>query len=225
VRQPQPSVDDFSARAGRCNTTRLHIVSRPKTIRSPCTPRLVAVPVPMPSPQNSHPISSQVGPGAQSCGCGSDVTGLAKCGWLVEVRLRPEREHDPRFFAVGTLEVGDAEEVVLRYPGIVREDKRTAQRPLSEGDRLPQTESGWREAIYSVLMTTASRHPRADFRLPRALYFDAFSSREPVPTSLENALVNDDHCGLLARGDPASRRYARLARRWECLPRSLPHSH
>jgi hypothetical protein len=46
--------------------------------------------------------------------------------------LRPEREPDPRFFAVGTLEVGDAEEAVLRYPGIVREDKRTARRRLSD---------------------------------------------------------------------------------------------
>jgi hypothetical protein len=92
--------------------------------------RLVAVSVPMPSPQNSHPIPSQVG--AQSCGDRSGVTGLAKCGWLVEVRLRPERKPDPRFFAVGTLEAGDAEEAILRYPGIVREDKRTAQRPLSD---------------------------------------------------------------------------------------------
>ena len=46
--------------------------------------------------------------------------------------MRPDREPDPRFFAVGTLEVGDAEEAVLRYPGIVREDKRTAQRTLSD---------------------------------------------------------------------------------------------
>jgi len=90
------------------------------------------MPVPIPSPQNLHPIPSQVGLEAQSCGDGSGVTGLTKCGWLVEVRLRPEREPDPRFFAVGTLEVGDAEEAILRYPGIVREDKRTAQRPLSD---------------------------------------------------------------------------------------------
>ena len=92
---------------------------------------LVAMPVPIPSAQNLHPIPSQVGPEAQSCGVGSGVTGLAKCGWLVEVRLA-EREADPRFFAVGTLEVGDAEEAILRYPGIVREDKRTALRPLSD---------------------------------------------------------------------------------------------
>ena len=93
---------------------------------------LAAVPVPIPSPQNSHPIPSQVGLEAQSCGDESGVTGLAKCGWLVEVRLMPEREPDPRFFAVGTLEVGDAEEAILRYPGIVREDKRTALRLLSD---------------------------------------------------------------------------------------------
>jgi len=42
-----------------------------------------------------------------------------------------EREADPRFFAVGMLEADDAEEAILRYPGIVRDDKRTALRPLS----------------------------------------------------------------------------------------------
>ena len=41
---------------------------------------------------------------------------------------------DPRFFAVGTFEAGDAEEAILRYPGIVREDKRTALRPLSDNE-------------------------------------------------------------------------------------------
>ena len=44
----------------------------------------------------------------------------------------PEREPDPRFFAVGILEVSEAEEAILRYPGIVREDRRTALRPLSD---------------------------------------------------------------------------------------------
>lgn len=44
----------------------------------------------------------------------------------------PEREPDPRFFAVGTLEVGAAEEAILRYPGIVPDDKRTALRLLSD---------------------------------------------------------------------------------------------
>ena len=76
-------------------------------------------------------MASQAGLGERSCGDESDVTGLAQCGWLVEVRLA-EREADPRFFAVGTLEAGDAEEAILRYPGIVREDKRTALRPLSD---------------------------------------------------------------------------------------------
>ena len=81
--------------------------------------------------ENPHPIASQVGLGEPSCGDESGVTRLAQCGWLVELRLT-EREADPRFFAVGTLEIGDAEEAVLRYPGIVREDKRTALRPLSD---------------------------------------------------------------------------------------------
>jgi hypothetical protein len=87
--------------------------------------------VPISSLENSHPIASQVGLGEQSFGDETGVTGLAKFGWLVELRL-VEREPDPRFFAVGTLEVGDAEEAILRYPGIVREDKRTALRPLSD---------------------------------------------------------------------------------------------
>jgi hypothetical protein len=76
-------------------------------------------------------MASQVGLGEQLCGDESGVTGLAQCGWLVELRLA-EREADPRFFAVGTLEVDDAEEAILRYPGIVPEDKRTALRPLSD---------------------------------------------------------------------------------------------
>ena len=87
--------------------------------------------MPIPSLENLYPIASQVGLGEQSCGDESGVTGFAKCGWLVELRLA-EREADPRFFAVGTLEIGDAEEAILRYPGIVREDKRTALRPLSD---------------------------------------------------------------------------------------------
>lgn len=93
--------------------------------------RLVAVPVPVPMPsiENSRPIASQFSLGEQSFGDECGVAGLAKFGWLVELRLA-ERP-DPRFFAVGTLEIGDAEEAILRYPGMVREDKRTALRPLS----------------------------------------------------------------------------------------------
>ena len=83
--------------------------------------------------ENPHPIASQLGLGEQSCGDESGVTGLAKSGWLVEIRLE-ERVPDPRFFAVGTFEAGDAEEAILRYPGIVREDKRTALRPLSDNE-------------------------------------------------------------------------------------------
>ena len=76
-------------------------------------------------------MASQVGLGEQLCGDESGITGLAQCGWLVELRLA-EREADPRFFAIGTREAGDAEEAILRYPGIVPEDKRTALRPLSD---------------------------------------------------------------------------------------------
>jgi hypothetical protein len=78
----------------------------------------------------SHPTASQAGLGEPSCGDESGITGLAPCGWLVELRLA-EREADPRFFAVGTCEAGDAEEAILRYPGIVRIDKRIAVRALS----------------------------------------------------------------------------------------------
>ena len=87
--------------------------------------------MPIPSIENAYPIASQVSLGERSCGDESGVTGLAQCGWLVELRLA-EREADPRFFAVGTLEAGDAEEAILRYPGIVRKDRRTALRPLSD---------------------------------------------------------------------------------------------
>ena len=87
--------------------------------------------MPVQSLENSYSIASQVGLGEQSCGDESGATRLTQCAWLVEVRLT-EREADPRYFAVGTLEAGDAEEAILRYPGIVREDKRTALRPLSD---------------------------------------------------------------------------------------------
>jgi hypothetical protein len=93
--------------------------------------RPVAIPVPVLSLKNSYPIASQISLGEQSRRDESDVTGPAPCGWLVELRLA-EREADPRFFAVGTREADDAEEAILRYPGIVRGDKRTALRPLSD---------------------------------------------------------------------------------------------
>jgi hypothetical protein len=57
---------------------------------------------------------------------------LANYGWLVEVHLSAEREADPRFFAVGTQDGGEAEKAILRYPGLVREDQRIARRRLSD---------------------------------------------------------------------------------------------
>jgi hypothetical protein len=85
----------------------------------------------MPSLANSHRMTSQTGLEQPSCGDEPDATGLAPYGWLVELRLA-ERETEPGFFAVGTLKAGDAEEAILRYPGIVRDDKRIALRPLSD---------------------------------------------------------------------------------------------
>jgi hypothetical protein len=87
--------------------------------------------VPVPILENAHPTASRVGLEERSCGDEASVTGLAPCGWLVELRLA-EREADPRYFAVGTLEIRDAEEAILRYPGIVRHDKRNALRALSD---------------------------------------------------------------------------------------------
>src|SRR5262245_25104624 len=57
---------------------------------------------------------------------------LASYGWLVEVSLMSEREPDLRFFAVGVRDAQEAEEAILRYPGLVREDNRSARRPLSQ---------------------------------------------------------------------------------------------
>ncbi|MCC8935411.1 hypothetical protein H8A99_02590 [Bradyrhizobium sp. Arg68] len=71
-----------------------------------------------------HAIGADTGP--------RYVTELADGGWLVEIHLIEEREPDSRFFAVGTRDAGEAEEAILRYPGIVREDKRKARRRLSD---------------------------------------------------------------------------------------------
>jgi hypothetical protein len=61
------------------------------------------------------------------------VTELAKCAWLVEIHLMiSESQSDTRFFAVGAHEARDAEEAILRYPGIVQDDKRNARRRLSD---------------------------------------------------------------------------------------------
>jgi hypothetical protein len=57
---------------------------------------------------------------------------FASYGWLVAVSLISEREPDLRFFAVGTRDAHEAEEAILRYPGLVREDNRSARRPLSQ---------------------------------------------------------------------------------------------
>lgn len=75
---------------------------------------------------------------------------LASCGWLVELNLISERESDLRFFAVGIQEANDAEEAMLRYPGIVRQDKRSARRRLSDKEiaRLGLRSGGVRPHIF-----------------------------------------------------------------------------
>ena len=60
-----------------------------------------------------------------------NATELASGGWLVEVSLISERAPDLRFFAVGMETASDAEEAILRFPGLVRKDKRSARRRLS----------------------------------------------------------------------------------------------
>ena len=71
----------------------------------------------------SHPIGADTA---------SRTKELASYGWLVEVNLVSERALDLRFFAVGTRDAHEAEEAILRYPGLVREDTRSARRPLSQ---------------------------------------------------------------------------------------------
>jgi hypothetical protein len=71
-----------------------------------------------------HPISADT--------AAQNAEELANYGWLVEVSLISEREPDLRFFAVGTLDAQEAEEAILRYPGLVRGDNRSARRPLSQ---------------------------------------------------------------------------------------------
>ena len=56
---------------------------------------------------------------------------LAPSGWLVEVRLTIDEGLGFRFFAVGMPSREEAEEAILRFPGIFRDDVRTALRHLS----------------------------------------------------------------------------------------------
>jgi hypothetical protein len=57
---------------------------------------------------------------------------FATSGWVVEANLASVNEPpDRRFFAVGLAAADEAVEAVLRYPGLAREDRRLAIRPLS----------------------------------------------------------------------------------------------
>lgn len=57
--------------------------------------------------------------------------GTAKAGWIVIVSVRLGGSSEDRPFAVGALSQRQAEEDVLRFPGLIRTDPRTAQRPLT----------------------------------------------------------------------------------------------
>jgi hypothetical protein len=60
---------------------------------------------------------------------------FAECGWIVEVVLTaPDDQPDARFFAVGTERATEAEYAILRYPGILPTDRRTARRRLSANE-------------------------------------------------------------------------------------------
>jgi hypothetical protein len=60
---------------------------------------------------------------------------IAESGWVVEVVLTtPDDQPDSRFFAVGIGPAIEAEEAVLRFPGLMREDRRIARRRLSSAE-------------------------------------------------------------------------------------------
>jgi hypothetical protein len=59
------------------------------------------------------------------------VRGIAESGWVVEVTLVTDDRPDSRFFAVGIAHAAEAEEAVLRFPGLWPKDRRIARRRLS----------------------------------------------------------------------------------------------
>ena len=57
---------------------------------------------------------------------------LASAGWVVElVLVFADNSVEHRYFAVGLERAADAQEAVLRYPGVTRNDPRNARRPLT----------------------------------------------------------------------------------------------
>jgi hypothetical protein len=69
-------------------------------------------------------------PGTQTIG--RALSDFARSGWVVEADLAAAgMPPDRRFFAVGLAAADDAVEAVLACPGMTRQDKRIALRPLS----------------------------------------------------------------------------------------------
>jgi hypothetical protein len=57
---------------------------------------------------------------------------LASAGWVVElVLVFADNSVEHRYFAVGLERAVDAQEAVLRYPGVTKNDTRNARRPLT----------------------------------------------------------------------------------------------
>jgi hypothetical protein len=83
------------------------------------------------APRPQCPDRPERQPGGDDAGPAVGVGDLAPCGWLVEVRLTIDEGPGVRFFAVGTPSPEEAQEAILRFPGIFRDDIRRALRQLS----------------------------------------------------------------------------------------------
>ena len=86
---------------------------------------------------------------------------FAESGWLIEVKLTIDEGPGFRFFAVGTASPQDAEEELLRFPGVFRDDARKVRRQLSGAEiaRLKLRAHGVRP--YRAEGQTSDRIPQA----------------------------------------------------------------
>ena len=85
---------------------------------------------------------------------------FAESGWLIEVKLTIDEGPGFRFFAVGTACPREAEEALLRFPGVFRDDTRKVRRQLSGAEiaRLELRAHGVRP--YRVEGHASDRIPR-----------------------------------------------------------------
>ncbi|MBH5384757.1 hypothetical protein [Bradyrhizobium diversitatis] len=59
---------------------------------------------------------------------------LAASGWVVVVTITVDTKTDAVFFAVAAQSADEAEKAILRYPGILPSDARSALRQLSSSE-------------------------------------------------------------------------------------------